>query len=70
MLKGVECAEGGEPASIDPNTKVSDFSIFKHNLGKEFEGIYAQTRAALPSISDDEASDDDGDVEVLDAGAV
>merc|ERR1712070_901461 len=48
---------------------VSDFSIFRHSLGKEFDAIYAATRAKLPSIELDDDNDDDDDavVEVLDA---
>jgi len=50
---------------------VSNFSIFKHNLGKEFDEIYAATRANLPSIQADEEDDeDDGEeVEIVDATA-
>ena len=46
---------------------VSDFSIFKHNLGKEFDAIYSATRANLPTIAPDEDDDDDDEVQVLDA---
>lgn len=46
---------------------VSDFSIFKHNLGKEFDAIYSATRANLPTIAPDEDDEDDDDLEVLDA---
>jgi len=47
---------------------VSDFSIFRHSLGKEFDAIYAATRANLPTIElEDEDYDDDAEVEVLNA---
>jgi len=46
---------------------VSDFSIFRHNLGKEFDAIYAQTRANLPTIEPDDEEDDEEEVEVIDA---
>jgi len=48
---------------------VSDFSIFRHDLGKEFDAIYAATRANLPTIAADDDDDDDEEeeIEVLDA---
>jgi len=47
---------------------VSDFSIFKHNLGKEFDAIYSATRASLPTIAPDmEEGSDEEDLVVLDA---
>merc|ERR1711924_53197 len=46
---------------------VSDFSIFRHDLGKEFDAIYAATRANLPTIEADDDEDDDDEVEIIDA---
>lgn len=62
-----ELSEGVRTATFTDG--VSDFNIFRHNLGKEFDAIYAATRASLPSIETDHGENEDGDedVEVLNA---
>jgi hypothetical protein len=49
--------------------KPSDFNIFKDNLKVTLDGIYADVRTALPSMSTEtDDDDDDSDVEIFESG--
>jgi len=55
------------PATFSENG-VSDFSIFKHDLGSQLDDIYKATRSSLPTIADSD-SDSDSELEVVDVSA-
>merc|ERR1711865_1130271 len=71
QLEKQDIGEGFDKTSAPPTFSengVSDFSIFKHDLGQQLDDIYKATRSSLPTIADSD-SDSDSELEVVDVSA-